>query len=465
MTSSAIGRGAVGATAELARFAAGLRFQDLPLAVVERAKLCVLDSVGCCIFGATLPWSRQVAALALAEGARPKASILGTSHRTSAALAALANGTAGHAFELDDIHRGAILHSGSLAFPAALAIAEARAGATGTELLTAMVAGYEVGARVGLAATQGLFFRGFHPQGTTGVFAAAAAAGRALGLDPQRMQHALGIAGSQAAGLMAAQEGAMAKRLHSGRAVQSGIYAALLAQRGFTGISDVLEAPFGGFLSSFTERSQPEALTRGLGETWETLAVGFKPHAAVTSIHAALDALAGILVDHGLAARDIAGIVVGVGSMTHAHCAWEYRAQDVTAAQMNLYYGLAVIARDGAAFIEQYGEDRLTDPAILDLIGRIQAVIDPAIDALGPAFRHAARVTVRTRDGRLIEREVLHRRGSPENPLAREELLDKFRRLAAGRLDVPTQERLIELSGSLEVAADVTALTELAATH
>ncbi|MCW5603399.1 MAG: MmgE/PrpD family protein [Burkholderiales bacterium] len=350
------------ATRDLAVFAAGLRFEDIPREAVEHMKYCLLDSIGCCLFGVTLPWTRHVQALVQAEGGRQAASIFGGGGKTSVSQAVLVNSTAGHAFELDDIHKESIIHPGSLATPVALAFAEASGGASGRDVLTAMVAGYEIGARVGNAATMSLFLRGFHPQGTSGAFVAAVTAGRMLNLDAARMQHALGIVGSQAGGLMAAQEGAMVKRFHSGRAGQSGVYSALLAQRGFTGITDVLEASYGGYLSSLSDKPDPQRLTAGLGTVWETCNVGYKPHASVTSIHTALDALADLMREHGLKADDIAAIDAGLSHMTYVHCAWEYKAQGVTAAQMNLYYGLAVIALDGMAFVEEYREDRLRDP-------------------------------------------------------------------------------------------------------
>lgn len=451
------------ATRDLARFAAALRFEDLPAAVIERIKLSVLDSLGCCVHGATLPWTRKVAELAQEEGARPVASIFGMGSKTSIALAALVNGTAGHAFELDDIHKESIVHAGSLATPVALAFAEARAWAPGRDVIIGMVAGYEVGARVGNAATMSLFLRGFHPQGTSGAFVAAATAARMLDLDAAQTQHALGIVGSQAGGLMAAQEGAMVKRFHSGRAAQSGVYSALLAKRGFSGITDVLEAAYGGFLSSLSDKPAPSKLTAGLGTTWETLNVGYKPHAAVTSIHTALDALAEIMREHDLRADDIASVDAGLSHMTHVHCAWDYQAQGVTAAQMNLYYGLAVIALDGAAFVDQYREERLRDPRIFDFIKRITARVDPGIEAMGAAFRHAARIKVATRDGRVLEREILHRRGSPENPLRPEDIVYKFRHIARSCLPQDDIERLVRLTGELDRLESVQELVAIVA--
>jgi 2-methylcitrate dehydratase PrpD len=451
------------ATRDLAAFAAELKFDDIPREAVERIKYCALDSIGCCLYGVTLPWTRHVQAMVEDEGAQPVASIFGSGRKTSIAQAVLVNSTAGHAFELDDIHKESIVHPGSLATPVALACAEAAGGAAGRDVITGMVAGYEVGTRVGNAATMSLFLRGFHPQGTSGAFVAAATAGRMLELDATRMQHALGIVGSQAGGLMAAQEGAMVKRFHCGRAAQSGVYSALLARRGFTGIMDVLEAPYGGFLSSLSDKPNPQRLTAGLGTVWETVNVGYKPHASVTSIHTALDALAAIMRENQLTAGAIATVDAGLSHMTYVHCAWEYKAQGVTAAQMNLYYGLAVIALDGMAFVDQYREDRLRDPQILEFIQRINARVDPAIEAMGAAFRHAARVTVTTRDGRTFTREFLHRRGSPENPLAPADIEYKFRHVARACLSPQNIDKVMQLVARLDTLASSSELIAILA--
>lgn len=438
------------ATRDLARFAAQFRYEDIPAEVVERMKTSLLDSIGCCLYGATLPWTQRVQAMVEADEAKPVASIYGTGRKTSIANAVLVNGTAGHAFELDDIHKESIVHAGSIATPVALAYAERDGNWTGRDLITAMVAGYEIGTRVGNAATMSLFYRGFHPQGTSGVFVAAGSAAKSLKLDAARTQHALGIVGSQAGGLMAAQEGAMVKRFHSGRAAQSGVYAAELASRDFTGIVDVLEASYGGYLSSYSDKPNAARLTDGLGSVWETAKVGYKPHASVTSIHAALDALTHILRTHDLKAADIAGIKAGVSHMTYVHCAWEYRAQGVTAAQMNLFYGLAVIAHDGMAFVDQYDEKRLADPLLLDLIKRTEAYEDAEIEGMGPAFRHAATVTVTTRDGRTFTHRILNRRGSPENPISADDVEYKFRNVVRPCLPAAQINRLVDLSKQLD---------------
>jgi len=450
-----------GATRTLAEFSAQIRYPSIPPEVIDRMKTSVLDSIGCCLYGATLPWTQRVQAMVEEEGAKPVASIFGSGSRTSVAGAVLVNATAGHAFELDDIHKESIVHAGSIATPVVLALAQQRGGVSGKTLLAAMTAGYEIGTRVGNAATMELFFRGFHPQGTSGVFVAAASAAHMLGLDAGQTGHALGIVGSQAGGLMAAQEGAMVKRLHSGRAAQSGVYSAQLAQRGFTGISDVLEAGYGGYLSSYSGKPNAARLTDDLGTVWEAGKVGYKPHACVTSIHAALDAFSHLIRQHGLSPSDIARVEVGVSPMTYTHCAWEYKAQGVTAAQMNLFYGMAAIAFDGVAFVAQYAQDRLAEPRLLDFIQRIEAHVDPEIEAMGPPFRHAARVAATLRNGQRFSHEILHRRGSPENPLSPADVEYKFRHVVASCLSQDDIERVIRLAGRLEQLDDLSELIAL----
>lgn len=452
------------ATRTLASFASNLKFEHIPDDVVEHAKACILDSLGCNIYGTSLPWTRIVADMVMEEGAKPVATLLGTDKKTSAAGAALVNSTACHAFELDDIHKLAMFHPGSIAVPVGLALSELQPDCGGRDLITALVAGYEVSLRVGIAATMALFFRGFHPQATLGTFTAGATAARMLGLGEEETLHALGIAATQAAGLMAAQEGAMVKRMHSGRAAQSGVYAALLARKGFTGIIDVVEAGFGGFLSTISGDPKPEKLTEGLGTVWETRNVGFKPHASVTSIHTALDALREIMSENHLTAADIARVSVGLSPMTHLHCAWEYKSQGVTAAQMNLFFGLGAIAVDGEAFVKQYTEARLADPDIMAFIRKIDAYVEPEIEAMGAWGRHAVKLTVHTADGQPLTKSITDRRGSPENPLSKADREAKFMALTADLLGEERARRIIGMVATLESAKDLNGLiTELSA--
>lgn len=446
-------------TRQLAEFASALSFDRLPPALVSRIKLHVLDGLGVALRGAALPWTAQVRDYVIAEGASPVAALWGTGQRSSIANAALVNGTAGHAFEMDDIHKESVVHPNSLAVPVAIAIAQARPEITGRDLLNAIVAGYEVGTRVGNAATTALFLNGFHPQGTSGVFVAAATASRLLGLDADATHRALGIAGSLGAGLMAAQEGAMVKRLHSGRAAQSGVMAALLAARGFTGIDNVLEAEYGGFLSGFGHGGyRLDRLTHGLGADWEAGKVGFKMYPNVTSIHTSLDALHAILDDARLTARDIESIEVGCGHMTYVHTAWTYRPRGVTAAQMNLFYGLAVMALRGKVDAGDYADDRIADPEVLAFIPRIRAYEDAELEAMGAAWRHAARVTVRSRSGESWSREMLNRRGSPENDVDAADVSHKFHVNVDGLIGKDAARAIEEDVARLDTLGDLRAL-------
>lgn len=451
------------ATGELAAFAADLRFSDVPTEVVDHVRLAVLDGIGCCLAGSVQPWTRMVAEMVRADGGREAASLFGLKGRMPLAAAVLVNATSGHAFELDDIHCDAITHPNSIAVPVALNWAEAEGGLSGAEAVAAITAGYEVGCRVGAAAGTDLLLRGFHPQGTAGALVAAATAGRLAGLDAEQMRNALGIAGSLGTGLMAAQEGAMVKRYHSGHAAEAGLRAVLLARSGFTGIPNLVEADYGGFLSSFAGSLNAERATAALGEVWETAQTGFKLHATVTSIHSSLDALKMIMTRNGLTASDIRKVTARISHPTYVHCAWPYEAQSVTAAQMNIYYGLAAIALEGAAFIEQFREDRIADAEILSFIERIEAQVDPEIEKLGPQYRHMSRVSVETTDGRQFEHEERHRRGSPENPVSRDDLLEKFRALAACALPKEKSERVIDLVDRLDELEDVRPIAELIA--
>jgi 2-methylcitrate dehydratase PrpD len=451
----------IGPTRELASFVARLRYEDIPAEVITKAKACLLDAVGCMLFGSTLPWVRIATEAALEQGGNPQATLIGTAHRTSVIQAALVNGTAGHAFELDDAHTGASMHAGSVNVAIVLALGEWLEDVSGRDVLTALIAGYESGLRVGMAGAGNVFKRGFHSAAVCGVFAGAATASRLLGLDAERTQHAFGIAGSLAGGLMAAQEGAMVKRLHAGQAARNGVYGALLARRGFTGIRNVLEAPFGGFFSAMTDHHEPTALTGELGSRWETLAVGFKPYATAGAIHASLMLLDTLMREHSLAAGDIERIEVECTTYCKGHVGWPYVPQGVASAQMNMYYALSVMVQDRAAMIEQFREQRLKDPQILEFMRRIHIAEDRSFDELGNAFRYATRVRVITRTGSRHERETLHRPGSPHAPLGADRLREKFENLASYALEKYVLREVAEQVDGLETQDSIKNLTRL----
>jgi len=309
-------------TRRIAKFVAQLSYERIPIEVRDRLKLLVLDSLGCAIYGAQLEWCRILRQTLEQVDKTQDASIWGTNRRLSSPHAALVNGTQVQSFELDDVHREGILHVGAVTLPALIAMVETHAPMSGKDFIAAAVAGYEIGPRVGLCMGPEHIGQGWHSGATVGVFAAAAAAARALTLDADKTVHALGIAGTQSSGLMAAQYGAMVKRMHAGRAAQSGLYAALLASEGFSGIVDVFEAPYGGFCTTFSrsqDRFNLAALTDGLDEHYETMRISLKFYSCVGSNHTTLDALRNIRKRHPFIAADIERIVVQASQVTVDH--------------------------------------------------------------------------------------------------------------------------------------------------
>jgi 2-methylcitrate dehydratase PrpD len=239
-------------TRRIAEFVSQLKYEHVSAEVRDRLKLLILDSLGCAIYGANLKWCRIIRETLERVDKTRTTGIWGTDRQLSSVHAALVNGTQVQSFELDDVHRQGVLHVGAVTLPALIAAAETHTRLSGRDFIAAALAGYEIGPRVGLCMGQAHIGQGWHSGATIGVFAAVSAAARALALDSDKTVHALGIAGTQASGLMAAQYGAMVKRVHAGRAAQSGLYAALLASEGFTGIVDVFEAPYGGFCTTFS---------------------------------------------------------------------------------------------------------------------------------------------------------------------------------------------------------------------
>ncbi len=265
-------------TRTLADFAVGLRYEDLPADVIELAKRCVLDSLGCGTFGSTKSWTQSVRRVVESLGQSPRASAWGMTVRADPTGVALINGTAAQGFELDDCHDQSMSHYGAGVVPSVLAVAEASGPFSGKDLVLAVVVGYELGTRIGNIVSPSAFHRGFHPCGLTSTFASAAAISKLMKLDVDQFVSALGLAGSQAAGLMASQFGAMAKRFHSGKAAQNGILAAMLASEGLTGVRNVLEAPYGGFSSTYSDTYDLAWGTKDLGSDFEMRRNGFKQY-------------------------------------------------------------------------------------------------------------------------------------------------------------------------------------------
>ena len=451
-------------TRRIADFVSQLRYEQIPESVRERAKLLILDSLGCAIYGAKLEWCRILQQTFGDLDASRTTSIWGTVQTLSSTNAALINGTQVQGFELDDVHRDGVLHCGAVVLPALIAVAESHAPMSGRDFLTAAIAGYEIGPRVGRCMGQEHIGQGWHSGATLGVFSAAAGAARGLKLDPEQTVHALGIAGTQAAGLMAAQYGAMVKRMHAGRSSQSGLYGALLAKAGFTGIRDVFEAPYGGFCTTFsrsTDRFNLDALSAGLGSEWEAMRVALKFYSCVGSNHTTLDAIGDIRKRRPFTLSELGRIVVHGSRVTADHVGWPYKPEGLTSAQLNLPYCVATLLLEGDVFVDQFTEEAVADRGRMELSRKVEVVEDPTITARGARYRHMVRVDVHLSDGSVHSETREAPRGSEHSFAPAQDIVDKFRKLTRTAMPKDQQEALIAAMLNVETLGDMRELTRL----
>jgi 2-methylcitrate dehydratase PrpD len=450
----------------MAEFISALRYEDIPADVRQRVKLLMLDSLGCALYGAKLQWSRILQKRLGELDTSTMCAVWGTKQRISAPHAALINGTQVQGFELDDVHRQGMLHVGSVVLPALIAVTEFKKNLSGKEFLASAVAGYEIGPRVGICMGPEHLAQGWHTGATFGVFSAAAGAARGLKLDADKTVHALGIAGTQAAGLMAAQYGAMVKRMHSGRSTQSGLYGALLAEAGFTGIVNVFESEYGGFCTTFsrsTDLFKIEELTNGLGSVWQTMGIALKFYSCVASNHTTLDAIRLMQGEHPFGGNDVEKIVVYCTQATALHVGWKYKPEGLTSAQLNLPYCVATLLLDGDVFVDQFSDDRVADPARMALAEKVDVREDPEYTAKGSKSRHLVRVEVHLKGGKKMERVVAAGRGNEHNFASEADVVAKFEKLAIRALPKAQVGELRDAMLGLEDLKDATRIAELLA--
>ena len=410
-------------TTRVAEYAVGLRYEDIPPDVIATAKQCIADTIATIIFGYDLPWSRIVVGIAEKSGPGGRSRILGRGGAlVQPATAALANGALAHAFELDNLTWPSTgVHPGATLLVPGLAVAQDR-GAGGRALLTAFVAGAEVMIRIGRATRHNNEKRGFHAPGTTGPFGAAIACGRVMGFDVGRMVNALGIAGSLTGGLMEfarSGTGAMVKRLHVGRAAESGVLAASLAAGGFTGPVSVLEGEL-GFLKVFCGEYDQAALTRDLGSTYETRVILLKRFACHVTAQTSLQAIQELRAEHGFGGGDVASIAIA-GNDRMATINNITQPADVMMSQYSLPFCAALAHYHDPRDPRTFSEENLRDPHIRALCERVTITIDENRPA--PL---AATVTITLKDGRVLKRQVSAFKGTPEHPLDAQEMRDKF---------------------------------------
>ena len=435
-------------TRAIAQFIAQLRYEDIPDEVITRIKLLILDALGCALYGSGLEWSRILRTALVRLDATKACRVWGTSERLSAPHAALINGSLVQSFELDDVHRQGVLHVGAVTLPPLLAVTELRPDISGPDFLRAAVAGYEIGPRVGKCMGPQHIGQGWHSGATVGVFSAVSGAAAALRLTAEQAVHALGIAGTQASGLMAAQYGAMVKRMHAGRAAQSGLYGALLAEAGYTGIVDVFESPYGGFCTTFSrsnDRFNLDELSWELGRQWETLRISLKFYSCVGSNHTTLDAIRMLQAKTPFSADDVASIVVHGSQVTVEHVGWPYQPRGLVSAQLNLPFCVATLLLEGDAFVDQFTNAVVDDGRRIALSKRVSVVHDPSITERGSNYRHMVRVEVHLKNGTNLEQIVEAPRGSEMSFASEADIVQKFKKLATHAVGEAKAEAIINL--------------------
>lgn len=420
-------------TAALAEFLAGAA-GSVPGRLAASAENCVLDTIGCMVFGASLPWAQTAAAYAQQAGG-PRSSSIICGDRTTAAMAAFANGTAAHAFELDDVHEESISHPGAVVVPVVLALAE-ELGASGADALEAVVVGYEAMGRAGIAVGPAAhLLRGFHPTSMCGVFGAAAAAGRLLGLSAPQLRDAFGIAATLASGTMEfASSGGQTKRLHAGRAAEGGMMAARLAAGGFEGPADGLAGTY-GFCRVFSDEPRVELLTDELGSRWMLDEITVKPWAACSDIHPLIQATLELRAAYGLRPDMVERIEATAPTKAAVHNSGDGTAS-VMAAQYSGPWNIAAALVADPADPATYGADRIADPVLVQLQSKVVAIAADARWDATYAHKMGGSVRITLRDGRVLERSVCGQKGSMHDPLSADEIEAKFATLAGPHAEV-----------------------------
>jgi 2-methylcitrate dehydratase PrpD len=439
---------AIDVTRKLARYVVGAKAGDVPAAVRKEATRTLLNWVGCAV-GGSRHETLDIAVAALAPFSGPaQATVLGRRERLDVLHAALMNGISSHVFDYDDTHLKTIIHPAGPVASAILALAEYRP-VSGRDFVHALILGTEVECRIGNAVYPAHYDAGWHITGTTGVFGAAAAVGKLLGLTEQQMIWALGLAATQPVGLKE-MFGTMTKSFHPGRAAQNGLTSALLAARGFTSSNQGIEAKAGWANTLSTQRDYSQIVDK-LGETYEISLNSYKPFACGIVIHPTLDACIQLRNKYKLMAAQIESIELRVHRLV-PELTGNKAPQTGLEGKFSVYFAAAAAIVEGAAGEKQFSDKLVRDPAIITLRDRVRITVDPAI------HEDQVRATVTLKDGRKLEQFIEHAIGSMENPMTDAALEAKFTDLADGVLPAARARRLLELcwkAEGLSSAADI----------
>ena len=423
------------------------------------AARALLDTIGVMLAGASEPAAASVQQVVAQESSGLQCSVLGTGLRTSATNAALANGTAAHAHDYDDMCFVSLAHPSAPLVAAGLAIAE-RSGATGRALLEAYVVGFEIEARLGRAMNPRHYQRGWHCTSTLGTIGAAAAASRLLGFDARVIGHALAIAASEASGLKE-NFGTMVKPLHAGLAARNGVLAALLAQAGMTASGSAIEGPQGFLAAMDSESSALRPFIANLGERWETLDSGItvKLYPSCAATHPALDALLDLKRRDGFDAADVDRIDIGVDAITPTVLLHEHPSTGLEG-KFSMPFCAAAAVVDAHVGLATFTPDRLADPVVAGMRERVAMHVDPSLDAGAPPLTQA-RVQVTLKDGRVLGAVANGARGYPDRPATSDQLAAKFLSCAGVALSETRARAALAALQCIDSAADVRTVIDL----
>jgi 2-methylcitrate dehydratase PrpD len=412
---------------QIASYLVKSTYEDMPAEVIEFTKLCILDWLGSAVAGREKAPIQMIHQMVQEAGGNSQATLV-TGGRSSMLNAALVNGASSHIVELDDIHKASIIHAATVVIPAALAVGEWKK-VSGKELLLSVALGYEVCYRVGEAVSPSHYYY-WHNTATCGTFGAAAAAGKLLGLNEEQLVHALGNAGTQAAGLWEfIEDGAMSKQLHPGKAAMNGVLAALLAEKGFTGAERIFEGRR-GFFEAMAEEYDAEKMTKDLGETFKIMENSFKIHASCRHTHHAMDLVKLLQNEKGIMPEDVRTIHVksyqDVINITD-----NPDPQTVYASKFSLQFCVALAFIKGKTSLPDFTEETLHNKEIREFMSRIFVTVDPDIHAAYPE-KWGAVLEAELVNGETVTLATDYPKGDPENPVSSTELIDKFNVLTAG---------------------------------
>ena len=424
-----------GPTGVLATWAADTTLGEVPDLVTQRAKHLLLDGIGCLLVGSHLEWS-SLGVQAITDfdpGGEYMIAAWG-GKQTSAYSAAMLNSSFIQGFELDDYYPAAPLHSNSILIPAMLPVLQKHPELTGKEFLLALILGYEVGTRVGLSlhGTE-MLSRGWHSGVVFGCAAAAVSAGKLLKLSAGAVEDAIGIASTQACGLMSAQFESMIKRMQHGFAARNGLYGAVLAKSGYVGIKRVFEREYGGFLPVFGEGHNPDSsqITTGLGTRWTTTEIAVKPYAAMGGLHAGIDASLALRSKKAIVPEQVKSILIEVGEAAFSHGGFPIQKPiEPITAQMSLQYSVAVALLDGAALLKQFSHSRINANDVWNLIGKTDVHKVSAFDQK-PHTVYTTQVTIDFQDGSQQQQIIETPTGGADHPLNNDAIVAKFETLSS----------------------------------